>query len=557
MTIKTKLISVISIFIITIVCLGSFSVYIISSTIHDNSVLKDKMEMQKDVKHIQFRLAGLSNDERAYIITGEQEFADGVKEKAENIQQTIEQLNQNYYPKERQLLETSFQQFWTMNQQVMASYASTPETAKALHFNEERQLRKEVLDPAVDDLVNQLDQDVTHLKESIEKKASWSKTTLLIVTILAIIASLIFGGLLIQAILTPLKRVNHQLDEIARGEADLTKKMEVTREDEFGQLAISFNMFVESLRDFVLQINHSSNQVSASSQELMASAEHSKDTAEQISHSMQLIASNNTDQHAAMENSLVSLSDSLRHMTYVASNTHHVASLSTTMKEQANIEASSVNEVLVQMQSIDQSVELADKGLYSLVTSATEISQISSLITDISAQTNLLALNAAIEAARAGEHGKGFAVVAEEVRKLADETSQSASHIHQLVTAIQNESADTVNSLRFVKENVSSGIELSKQTVTGITAILHSIDEVTAKIQEAAATTQQISSSFELVQQSIEEVGERSKETSNNTEDIASATEEQFTSVEEITQAASSLSRLSDELHAMISKFKV
>ncbi|MGM7636164.1 methyl-accepting chemotaxis protein [Bacillus sp. Hm123] len=556
MNIKTKLLSVISIFIITIVCLGSFSVYIISSTIHDNNVLKDKMDMQKNVKHIQFRLAGLSNDERAYIITGKQEFADGMKEKAANIQQTIEQLNQNYYQEEKQLLATSFQQFETINQQVITSYAAKPEAAKALHFGEERKLRKEVLDPAVDDIVNQLDQDVTQLKEAIENKASWSKTTLLIVTIVSTIAGVIFGSLLIRTILTPLKRVNRQLDEIARGEADLTKKMDVTRKDEFGQLAISFNAFVESLRTFVVQISQSSNQVSASSQELTAGAEHSKETAEQVSHSMQLIASRNNEQHDVMESSLTSLRDSLRHMSDVASNTHHVASLSTTMKEQANSEANSVNEVLAQMQSIDQSVELADKGLHSLATSATEISQISSLITDISAQTNLLALNAAIEAARAGEHGKGFAVVAEEVRKLADETSQSAGHIHQLVTTIQSESADTVNSLRFVKENVSSGIELSKQTVKGITAILHSIDEVTAKIQEAAATTQQISSSFELVQQSIEEVGEHSKETANNTEDIASATEEQFASVEEITQAASSLSRLSDELHAMISKFK-
>ncbi|WP_203362010.1 methyl-accepting chemotaxis protein [Bacillus sp. REN10] len=557
MTIKTKLISIISIFIITLVCLGSFSIYIISSTIHDNSVLKDKMEMQKNVKHIQFRLAGLSNDERAYIITGEQEFADGATEKAENIQQTINQLNQNYYSQERQLLKTSFQQFWTLNQQVIKSYVSKPETAKALHFGEERQLRKKVLDPAVDDIVNQLEQDVNHLKETIEKKASWSKKMLLAVTLLATIAGAIIGGLLIQSILTPLKRVNHQLDEIARGEADLTRKMEINRADEFGQLALSFNSFIDSLRNFVIQIGHSSDQVAASSQQLTASAEHSKDTAEQVSHSMQLISSSNNEQHAVMENSLATLRDSFQSMTYVASNTHHVATLSTTMKEQANAEANSVNEVLAQMQSIDQSVTLADQGLHSLVTSAKEISEISSLITDISAQTNLLALNAAIEAARAGEQGKGFAVVAEEVRKLADETNQSASHIHQLVTTIQNESADTVNSLRFVKENVSSGIELSTQTVTGINTILHSIDEVTAKIQEAAAATQQISSSFELVQQSMEQIGERSKETANNTEDIVAATEEQFASVQEITQAAFSLSHLSDELHTMISKFKV
>lgn len=130
------------------------------------------------------------------------------------------------------------------------------------------------------------------------------------------------------------------------------------------------------------------------------------------------------------------------------------------MRGQAESDASSVKEMLEQMNLF---VDMADKGVTSLVFSATKIKEISTLITDISGQTNLLALNAAIEAARAGEHGKGFAVVAEEVRKLADQTSQSANNIHKLVSTIQNESNETVNNIQIVRDNVDSGIKHSEE----------------------------------------------------------------------------------------------
>ncbi|WP_397443922.1 methyl-accepting chemotaxis protein [Peribacillus aracenensis] len=110
------------------------------------------------------------------------------------------------------------------------------------------------------------------------------------------------------------------------------------------------------------------------------------------------------------------------------------------MRGQAESVASSVKEMFEQMKSINLSVDMGDKGVTPLVFSATKIKEISTLITDISGQTNLLALNAAIEAARAGENGKGFAVVTEEVRKLADQTTQFANNIHKLVSIIQNES---------------------------------------------------------------------------------------------------------------------
>lgn len=561
MKIKTSLISTISILIITVIGLGLFFISIINSTIDQNQLLKNKMEVQKGIIKIQYRLAGLSNDERAFIITGDDQFSSGMQNKANDIKKIIKDIEKlivvDEYKKNLTSLEKSFNQFWQMNQQVIRSFQDNPSEARSLHFGEERTLRKEVLDPAVNQFVELLEKDVDGLSSKIEREGSWSKTALLSAVVIATIIGVVLGFFLLRSILIPLGQINKQLKGIAEGEADLTKRVTVKGKNEFGELAKSFNLFVESLRVIIKQVGGSSEQVAASSEELTASAEQTKATTEQVSASMQTIADSNAEQSEMMENSLHAVTQSLNSLVEVTANAGTVAEVSAAMKIQAVHGSDSVNEVVEQMQSIHQSVDLAGNGVHSLVSSVQEIKEISSLITDISSQTNLLALNAAIEAARAGEHGKGFAVVADEVRKLADETSLSVNKIHSLVTTIQSESADTVSNIDQVKENVASGIDLSKETAINFQQILKSIEKVTTQIQGVAETSKQITAGFEIVQHSIEGVTEGTKETAASTENIASSTEEQLATMEEITYATASLSKLAEDLQSMVSRFKV
>lgn len=470
MRIKTKLIVTISILILTIIGLGGYSVSIIDSTITNKNLLKDKMELQKTMTYIQYRLAGLSNDERAFIITGDNEFSEGMNEKADDIYSSIECLKgltqEEEYRKSIDFLETSFNQYWDLNQQVVAGNQENPEKAMELHFGQERDLRKEVLDPAVNQLVNDLNKEVEEIKLESERAANWSQTILVVFAILASAAGIVLGFILLRSILKPLGLINKQLEDIAHGDADLTKRVQVEGNNEFGQFAESFNSFVESLSEMIIQIGSSSEQVAASSEELSASTEQSRIASEHISETMQSITNSNSHQNHITANILNSVNESLRGIMSVASSANNVVELSFTMKGQAENGANSVKQMLQQMNSINQSVDLANQGVKSLILSAAKIKEISSLITGISEQTNLLALNAAIEAARAGEHGKGFAVVAEEVRKLADQTNKSAGHIHGLVSTIESDSDDTVNNIRLVKDNVNSGIMISKETDT-------------------------------------------------------------------------------------------
>ncbi|MBJ3767413.1 methyl-accepting chemotaxis protein [Bacillus subtilis] len=560
MKVKTKLLGIISILVVSIIGIGGSSVFMISSTVKKNEELKDKMEFQKEIKHIQYELTGLSNDERGFLITGDKEYDEGMKEKADDVLKSLDRVNdlidEEKYQSNIEDIKTSFTQYRALNQQVVTAYSSNPKKAETIHFGEERTLRKEVVDPAVNKLSDRLDQEVEDLKDEIRGNGKMSQSLIIIVTGISVMLGIVLSIMLLKSIMVPLRSINKQLEEIAHGEADLTKKVIVKNKDEFGQLAKSFNSFTHSLSQIVKQISSSSEQVAASSEELSASAEESKSTSEHISRAMQMAAESNVKQSSMTEKSAESITELLDSISSVASNTGNIADLSSSMRDKAEIGSKSVNKMLDQMKFIDKSVDSAGNGLQALVASTAEISDISSLITTISEQTNLLALNAAIEAARAGEQGKGFAVVAEEVRKLADETNKSANHIQSVVATIQNESIETVNNIKVVQENVSSGIFLSQETTGNFNEILNLVEQVTSQIQEVAAATQQLTSGVEVIQHTVHTWAAGTKETSANTEAVAKSSEEQLHSMEEISYAAESLSQLAEELQTVINRFK-
>ncbi|MEC1347528.1 methyl-accepting chemotaxis protein [Bacillus haynesii] len=560
MKVKTKLLGIISILVVSILGIGGSSVFMISSTVKKNEELKDKMEFQKEIKHIQYRLTGLSNDERGLIMTGDNEYSEGMKDKADDVLKSLDRagklIREETYKANVEEIKENFKAYWDLNQQVMQTYTSSSKKAESIHFGEERTLRKDVLDPSVNQLVESLEQEVEDLKAEISANGTMSEWVIIIVTGVSALLGIVLSLLLLKSILVPLRSLNQQLEDIAHGEADLTKKVIVKNKDEFGQLANSFNAFVQSLTQIVKQISSSSEQVAASSEQLSASAEESKSTSELISEEMQAIADSNMTQSEMTEKSSESIHELLDRLSSVASNTGSIADLSSSMRDKAEIGSESVHKMLEQMNFIDKSVDSAGSGLQALVSSTAEISNISSLITDISGQTNLLALNAAIEAARAGEQGKGFAVVAEEVRKLADETNKSANHIQSLVTTIQNESVETVNNIKVVQENVSSGIALSQETTGNFNEILNLVEQVASQIQEVAASTQQLTSGVEMVQNTIQTLASGSQETSASTKAVASSTQEQLASMEEISYAAESLSQLAEELQTIINRFK-
>ncbi|MEK5382400.1 methyl-accepting chemotaxis protein [Niallia sp. FSL W8-0635] len=382
-------------------------------------------------------------------------------------------------------------------------------------------------------------------------------TMLIVVMVISGIIAIIYSIFFTRTIVRPIQIINKQLKDISDGEGDLTKELSVRSQDEIGELAHSFNRMIGSLRKMIGQIGSTSDQVAASSEELTASAEQTSRATSHIASSIQEVASSaEIQEQGAMEGSQA-MKEMAIGMQQVAVTTSSVSELAAETNNEANIGNESIQKAIKQMNVIHSSVSDSATVIKKLGEQSNKIGTITEVITRIADQTNLLALNAAIEAARAGEHGKGFAVVAEEVRKLAEQSKDSADQIASLISHIQVDTTQAVDLMNKGSVETSLGMDVIHETSEGFQKILRSIEEVTTQIQEVSAVTEEMSASIEQVNASMEEMARISLSSANNTQNVASAAEEQMASMEEITASSASLSKMAENLQVLVNRFKL
>jgi methyl-accepting chemotaxis protein WspA len=362
---------------------------------------------------------------------------------------------------------------------------------------------------------------------NIESAVLTAKVTLGISLIVAILAAGTCGLLLMRTILAPMNRIVRILDTMRTG--DLSSRLKLDRNDEFGSVQTGFNDMVTELAALVSQAQRSSVQVTTSVTEIAATSKQQQATATET-------AATTTEIGATSREIAATSRDLVRTMTEV-----------TSAADQASILAGSGQQGLARMEDTMHSVmgaaDLVNSKLAILNEKAGNINQVVVTIVKVADQTNLLSLNAAIEAEKAGEYGRGFAVVATEVRRLADQTAVATYDIEQMVREIQSAVSAGVMGMDKFSEEVRRGMFEVTQVGEQLSQIIHQVQALAPRVLMVNEGMQAQATGAEQINQALVQLGDASSQT-----------------VESLRQASFAIDELSQVavgLRSGVSRFKV
>ncbi|MDR3562793.1 MAG: methyl-accepting chemotaxis protein [Negativicutes bacterium] len=388
--------------------------------------------------------------------------------------------------------------------------------------------------------------------------AGLHKMTIFIAVGIVLLVAVIFavGLLLSSKVAKPIILLSESVGKVAGGDLSL-QELNFTTKDEIGELGRAFDLMTGNLRTLVRQVASSAQQIAASSEELTAHAEQSAQAATQVATSVGDTAQGVEHQAGFVDRSLAGVENIAAGTGNEAGKTRHVVDIANRAVEAAAAGNKAVDTAVSQMNSIRQTVDNSAHVVAELGEHSKAIGQIVETIAGIAGQTNLLALNAAIEAARAGEQGRGFAVVAEEVRKLAEQSQESAQQIAALINDIQSKTENAVQAMADGTQEVRRGSEVVNQAGKSFQDIDALIKEVASIAQEAADGINRLTSSSQDVLAAMRETGQISRNISNQTQTISAATQEQSAAMEEVASSSQYLAQLAEQLQQAVGRFKI
>nr|WP_050614008.1 methyl-accepting chemotaxis protein [Bacillus testis] len=354
------------------------------------------------------------------------------------------------------------------------------------------------------------------------------------------------------------KRLNHisiALDNAGNG--DFSTEIIDDKGDEIGQLASSYMKMRENLGKLILTIKSNSEQVASAAEQLNASSEETSRATDSIAQSIQEVASAGDSQNDYVKTLEETSNTVLHNITQIADVSNTVLAASNENAKDAQSGGNMMNKTMEQVNKINDTTKSTAEMIYHLGEQSKEINSIVNIITDIAEQTNLLALNAAIEAARAGEHGRGFAVVADEVRKLAEQSNQSAQQIRLLISDIQQGISGSISSMEEGRHAIIDGLDLAATAQASLLAISESAQDMYQKVSSITSAIDEIQKGTEDMDHVIQSTVDLIKNTSSLTQTVAASAEEQNAAMQEVAASAHSLSNLSDELAETIDSFKL
>lgn len=390
---------------------------------------------------------------------------------------------------------------------------------------------------------------------SVDAAMSHTKKMIVGLVLVGLVLSIFIGIVFVRKLTKPLELLEKHIQIIEQG--DLSKKVDVTTEDELGKLAVVINKMVDHLNLLVKGISQTAEHIASSSEQLTASSEQSAHASTQVAQSIAEVSISMEKQLNTTEKTAHAVQEISQYVQEIAANAKDVAHQSQLAANKAKEGNQSAENTKEQMMQVEKTVNYSAEVVERLGERSKEIGQIIDTISQIAGQTNLLALNAAIEAARAGEQGRGFAVVAEEVRKLAEQSENSSKQIAALIHEIQSDTSKAVESMANGKNEVKRGSDMANMSRRSFQEIEAIISQVSNQMEDISSAIEKLVQHNQNIVTAMNDIDSITKNTSSETQTISAATEEQSAAMEEVASASHALSDLANELQVAIKKFKV
>lgn len=392
-------------------------------------------------------------------------------------------------------------------------------------------------------------------EDTITSQAKNIQKVTVIVTIIAIIAAVCTAILISQGIGKTIKEIILKLKDAAKG--DLTVDFNSKRKDEFSILINEIQNTFTNMKELIRHVNSMSAEVSLSSENVSKTSEVFLKSSQEISASMYEIEQGITQQANDAQECLSHMANLSQKIVLVGDNTKEISQIADSAKNSIN-EGTKVTENLnSQTQSTIEITTDIIKEIEKLEEKSLAISKIVNVINEIANQTNLLSLNASIEAARAGESGKGFAVVAGEIRKLAEQSQESASDIMHTVKSIQEVTKSTVNTAKKVEKALNLQGNAVKDTTSSYKLINDSVEKLMICLRDITQNVQNIEEARVSTLGAIENISAVLEEVAASTNTVNQTSDEQLSSVETLNNAAEILNQNAELLVSEVNKFKI
>jgi len=501
----------------------------------EEEVSGKRRKLLVDIEEMRYALASVVNGVRAYLAFKSQSSLDEIKLYTESMNAAVSRIKAN-----SGLLTLDQADALEQFEAQLAKFSEHMNEMLSIHSSEKWRMDSYLIRTEIGPLVNEIGMHVGMMVETLRDKAGSTSKALAsqVGSTFNLVGFLLFVGVLVgfagsffisRAIVSPLAETKAAMEDIASGNGDLTKRIDVKGNDEIAQLANAFNHFASKVQEIVREVTNITTRVASASERLTVVTDETRKGADR--------QQQETDEVAIAVNEMAASGQEVARNANSAAEAAHNADVAADNGRQV------VGHTIEAIDSLAREVKEAGVVIDRVEKDSESIGGVLDVIKGIAEQTNLLALNAAIEAARAGEQGRGFAVVADEVRTLASRTQQSTAEIQTMIERLQSGTRDAVNVM-------DQSREMAEATVGQAAKAGTSLEEINSAVTTIKDLNSQIACSAEEQSAVAEEINQKVVRISDITDQTAAG-------AQQTSSASNELNQLAETLKLLVSQFKV